>query len=193
MKQKKLIVADRLVHRSVRVGFVPNSEQTWSLQVSYTWTCCLPANDSGLSGRTSSVSSRVLVGFGICESSPNFAKISLILLKSAGFCWIWPDLEEIKPNVKEIRPNIDEILSDLDRLDITRLANHSNRWRTTTFGVEIGQVDWKSVFHAQTRQPTCRSQVLGAETRRQPSPASGQTILKPDQPGWAIWSVSGSG
>lgn len=148
MKQKKLIVANRLVHGFVRVGFVPNSEQTWSLQVSYTWTCCLPANDSDLSGRMSSVSSRVSVSFGICELSLNFAKISLILPKYAGFCWIWPDLEEIKPNVEEIRPDIDEISSDLDRLDIMRLANHSNQWRTATFGVEISQVNWKSIFHA---------------------------------------------
>ena len=75
-----------------------------------------PTEGSGLGGRMSSGCGRVLVGFGLCEWSLDFAKIF-------GFCWIWPDLKEILADLKEIladlneiRPDLEEILADLNEI-----------------------------------------------------------------------------
>ena len=51
----------------------------------------------------------------------------------------------------------------------------------------------KSIFHALNHQPTRRSQILGLEIRRRPSPASGRSVLKPDWLGWVGGSCTGSG
>ena len=59
------------------------------------------------------VSSWVSVGFGLCETSLNFAKIELFMLKFVDFFGIWLDLNEILVNLEEIRPN----LNRLDKID----------------------------------------------------------------------------
>ena len=41
------------------------------------------------------------------------------------------------------------------------------------------RIGWKSVFHAQTHQPTHQSRVLWAETHRQSSPASSRPVFEP--------------
>jgi len=61
------VIEVRAVHGSVRVRFVPNPEPTRPDRVSKTWTRSRPAEGSGSGGRMSSGSSRVLVGFRLCE------------------------------------------------------------------------------------------------------------------------------
>ena len=91
----------RPVHELVRVGFVPNLKLTRSLCVFYTWTHHQPVEGGGSGGRMSLVFGWVLVSFRLCETSPDFTKISWILAKSTGFGQIWPDVEEISMDLNE--------------------------------------------------------------------------------------------
>ena len=81
----------------------------------------------------SSVSGRVSVGFELCESSPDFAKIS-------GFCWIWPDLNEIRPNLNEIKPILS--VSRRDRARSWRISTKSGQISTRSHRISTDRTKW---------------------------------------------------
>ena len=145
----------------------------------------------------------------VFRSGSDYANRAGFLPKSAYFCWIWPDFEEILADLNKIRLNLKrswqistrsspilkrfgEISTRSCRISTDRTRSYR---RTTSIGGESyfrcvfrsGRL--KSVFHSLTRQPTCRSRILGSGIHLWPSPMSGQSVLRPDRPGW----VGGSG
>ena len=81
------------------------------------------------------VSGQVSVGVGMCKSSPEFAKISQILPKSAGFCWIWLDLEETL---------VDGSWRDLDRSQRDQARSQRDQARSQKISKRLGQISRRS-------------------------------------------------
>ena len=126
----------RPVHKSVQVGFVPNSEPTRSVRVSHFWICYWQVKGVCSGGRTFLDTSRFSVEVAIFETMSDFAEIHQIWLRLGQICrdlagsrrdlggsqrdltgsqW---DLDEFQRDQVESWRDLDEILPDLNKISV---------------------------------------------------------------------------
>ncbi|KAK9992209.1 hypothetical protein SO802_027194 [Lithocarpus litseifolius] len=103
--------AEKPVHGSVRVGFVPNPEPTRMVRVYHFWTRRRPVKGVGSGGRTSPETGRFSVGV---ESRRNLQKSTQPLPNRAGDAKIKPDRDEISPESAEIHQPVPNRAGDAE-------------------------------------------------------------------------------
>ena len=126
-------IQTRPVHKSVWVEFVPNLKLTQILWVYHLWTRHRPVKGVYLGGRTSSDTSRSLVGVEIYRIILESVEIHQICTKSSWICW---DLAESRQDQAKSRRDLarfrrDQAISQL--IGPKRLVKRSHWWKTTTF------------------------------------------------------------